>query len=276
MTHIFTQISSKISFIIPTLGDREFELERILKSLANQLIPKEVNIEVIVVNQGNDIKFIIDNFSDSNITISYHKVDFKGLSKARNYAFQFCTGEIIILADDDCWYPPEAVFKIIEAHKNYSHELITFNIYDKLNNIPYKKYKKRASNHSWITIYSISSIEITFKRSILEFGVSFCEEFGMGTNHPSGEELIFCNELRKKGIKLKYIPHIIVYHEKKKDINNLKLGGGELFFELFHYNSIWIYLLFIFKKLINKQINFSQALFMYNKLIKILAHRISK
>lgn len=260
----------KISFIIPTLGDCEFELRRILNSLARQVLIKDIKIEAIIINQGNDISFILDEFAESNITISYHKISSKGLSKARNYAFQVCKGDVIVLADDDCWYPSDAVTKIIDAHTRYPHDLITFKIYDKLNDIPYKKYKEKIINHTWFTLFAISSIEITFKQSILKSGISFNEKFGLGAEHTSGEEIIFCKEVHNKKFKMKYIPKTVVYHEKKKDPKLLKLGSGGLFYELFHYNSIWIYLVFLIKQLAKKNINLGQMLYMYTDLLKIL------
>ncbi|MFH2032136.1 MAG: glycosyltransferase family 2 protein [Bacteroidota bacterium] len=263
----------KINFIIPTLGNREFELRRVLKTLVTQVLIEDIEIEAIIINQGRDLSLIIDEFGKSNIAISCHKVNFKGLSKARNYAFQFCKGDVIVLADDDCWYPQDAVSKIINTHIKYPHELIAFKIYDKLNNIPYKKYKKEMFDHSWFTLFTISSIEITFKRSILESGLAFNEKFGLGAEHPSGEELIFCKRVLEGGAKMRYIPEIVAYHEKKEDPKLLKLGGGELFYELFHYNSIWIYLIFLIKQLAKNVINPFQVLYRYIDLLKILKQK---
>ena len=95
----------KISVLVPTLGERTKEIERLLKSLLNQTYK---NFEIIIITQGNHdtIKKIINKYKKLNII--HIVMNTKGLSKARNEGLNAATGEIIVLSDDDCWYPKES------------------------------------------------------------------------------------------------------------------------------------------------------------------------
>lgn len=91
--------SSKLdlSIIIPTIGRRD-QVIKLMKSIVKaDLI--NISFEIIVVNQ-NKVGFFNDILSEfDNVTIK--DVDFKGLSKAKNYGFLNSKGQYLIFLDDD-------------------------------------------------------------------------------------------------------------------------------------------------------------------------------
>ena len=90
----------KFTLILCTLG-RDVEVEAFLKSLSNQTYQ---NFELIIVDQNIDerVNNIVQKFNFRDLR--YFKVKFTGLSKARNFALNFTTGDVVCFPDDDCVY----------------------------------------------------------------------------------------------------------------------------------------------------------------------------
>ena len=106
----------KISVLVPTLGTREEELNRLIDTLEKQTYK---NFEVIFVTQGNHDKIANMIKSHKHLTIKQLKMNTKGLSKARNVGLKAVTGDIVILSDDDCWYPFDAFEHITDIFDCY-------------------------------------------------------------------------------------------------------------------------------------------------------------
>lgn len=90
-----------ISFIIPTLN-RPQELKRLLDSFVAQTVRPD---EIIVVNQG---EFLPDYQS-----VKQCQVDFKSLTKARNFGVKQSVGDIVCFLDDDVVLDKEYVKNIL-------------------------------------------------------------------------------------------------------------------------------------------------------------------
>lgn len=202
----------KISFLVPTIGNREKELVRLFDSFLRQT---SQNFEVIVVVQSNfnSIQKICQEYRD-RIAILYVESNEKGLSKARNKGLSYCKGDVIVLSDDDCWYPEDAV-EIIrnEFQKKHINVLLT-QIYDYKKKQLYKKYSRSEKIiKSEFSLLSKSSIEIAFENNYTK--VCFDERLGLGAEFVCGEEVDFLINLYRNGAKMIYIPKISVYHDKK-------------------------------------------------------------
>lgn len=88
----------KISIIIPTLG-RLKEVDELLQSMIDV---QNYSHEVIVVDQNfnNSLDHIISQYT-VKFNIKHYKVDFRSLSKAKNYGIRKAKGELICFPDDD-------------------------------------------------------------------------------------------------------------------------------------------------------------------------------
>ena len=102
---------------------------------------------------------------------------------------------------------------------------------------------------------NVSSIEITFKlKSIQNANIKFDEEFGLGTEMPTGEESIFLvDAYKKKFLKILYVPIPIVIHPLESsgtEWNNEKMikGKGAMFGRMFGKFGYFFNLLFSLKK----------------------------
>jgi len=202
----------KATFLVPTLGNRKVEIVRLLNSLQNQSYK---NFEVIFISQDNheSLEELIGMYT--SIDIKQLKSYEKGISVARNVGLKVAQGDIIVLSDDDCWYPIDAMKDIVDIFsKERSAKIILTQIFDKENNVMYKNYPndKKYINYK-LQLMSKSSIEIAYKRKEMVHN-NFDERFGIGAEFICGEEVDFLlRNLSRNAIF--YSPTVTVYHAQK-------------------------------------------------------------
>ena len=136
----------------------------------------------------------------------------KGLSRNRNNAIRNATGDICLIADDDCIYRPEYFNTIINTfHKDSSLDLAAFRFKTECESknypdIPYNLQKLHKGHH-------ISSIEIAFRRTSVQGKLWFNEQFGLGAPVlQSCEDNIFIFDAVNSGLNCRYFPYIITEH----------------------------------------------------------------
>lgn len=207
-----------VSLLIPTLGTRIREITRLLDSLREQTFK---DYEVVLISQ--------DNYELLNsLLIKYPDIDIKnifstpkGLSISRNVGLDNISGNLIILSDDDCWYPPEAIKTIVDCFARTDADILLTQIFDKSNNQPYKNYSiKEKVIKNKLELMSKSSIEIAFKKKSIHS--LFDTDFGLGSRFVCGEEVDFLiNNLKSN--RICYVPVTTVYHDKKNNKNNMQI-----------------------------------------------------
>ncbi|MBI9059639.1 MAG: glycosyltransferase family 2 protein [Labilibaculum sp.] len=202
----------KISLILCTLGDRDQELKRLLSSLESQTYK---NFELIIVSQinHNPVETALLN---SKLTYKHIKINKKGLSLARNIGLQYVSGDFCSISDDDCWYPENGLMDVVETIKRNSLvKIFSFKIFDPISNCQYKDFYWNESKFlNKLTIGKVSSIELFFSNEIINKGIRFDENFGLGAKFPSGEENIFLSDILKTKSNILFQPKFIVYHLK--------------------------------------------------------------
>lgn len=205
-----------ISILIPTLGERKDELIRLLESLKIQSYKE---FEVIIISQDNHD--VIKEIKEKYTYKIKHIINCeKGLSKSRNLGINQCDGDLLLLSDDDAWYPKNALKTIISEFQNEDSDIICFKIYDPILGKEYKRYKKHRRQVRSIQILKKSSIEICFNiKKIKKEELRFNEDFGLGSKYISGEENIILKKLIDLKYKVVFVDKIIVYHRKKENIS---------------------------------------------------------
>ena len=130
----------------------------------------------------------------------------KGLSKSRNLAIQYATGDICLLCDDDEQLDPSYEETILCAYERMPEaDMICFRIA----NQPSRLKQETQRLTKW-TAMRIASWQITFRReSILKSGIRFDEDMGAGTGNGGGEEVKFLRDCIKAGLKAYYVPKSI-------------------------------------------------------------------
>ena len=118
----------------------------------------------------------------------------RGLAANRNNALKNAQGDILLLSDDDTKYKAENLQNIIKKFRTYPKaDIICFKAV-------YAKRPKGSFFSSW---------EIAFRRS--QNLPVFDERFGLGSQYLAcGEEEVFLHSAYKKGLKIIFLPEVIV------------------------------------------------------------------
>lgn len=166
-------------------------------------LKKNMNLnKCVIINQITDKNELINKKEKDFKVLSFRE---KGLSKSRNRAISNSSGDICILADDDMYYQKNYEEIILNAYKKHSNaDLIAFIVPH--DNRKGKKILKEGKI-GFLNIMRIQSVQVTFKKkSIVENDIKFDENFGAGTKYFCGEETIFLNDCRKKGLNIYFVP----------------------------------------------------------------------
>ncbi len=102
----------RFSFIVCTV-DRTGELEQFLRSLKAQ---SHKDFELILVDQNSDDRLVpLVRTYEGELSIIHVRVHKRGASRARNVGMEYASGDILSFPDDDCWYPPELLEKVVRT-----------------------------------------------------------------------------------------------------------------------------------------------------------------
>ena len=172
----------KFSILLPTLGIRKNEVDRLLNSLKQQTYK---DFEIVIVSQINhdEINKLMDKWKE--LDIKHIEIEEKGISLSRNIGLSECDGEWIILSDDDCWYPNNALEIINRRIIDYEADVILSQIYDPKNQKTYKSYSNKMKIiRNKYELMSKSSIEIAIKNE--KIIKKFDTNFGLGAKFVCG------------------------------------------------------------------------------------------
>jgi len=165
----------------------------------HELIAKmNIQSDAVIVNQCADDsveKFLYDNHS-----IIWINTTQRGLSKSRNMALSYATAEICLIADEDEVLENGYPRIVEEAFNRYPKaDIISFN-YHRIN-APTQIKTNKSGKGSRFKYYS--SVSLAFKlNKIKKHGLHFNEMIGAGSEYCAGEETVFEQECRKKGLKI--------------------------------------------------------------------------
>jgi GT2 family glycosyltransferase len=107
---------SAIDLVVPTLG-RTSELARFLDSIAAQAWDGRKRVILVDQNPDDRLLPIVGAFRDG-LAILRLRSD-PGVSRACNVGFRECTAPVIGRADDDCWYSPETLERVVETFEEH-------------------------------------------------------------------------------------------------------------------------------------------------------------
>lgn len=176
----------------------------------------QINENLIIVNQSFDHQLVSD-FEHIKVINSKEY----GLSKSRNLALKYSTQELCWILDDDCVIFPDAVDHIIEAHQEYTFDVLTFKTKNHKGEDFYN-YPNKFSSLDLKTIEKVLSPEITFKRlPILNAGLKFDQRFGLGAQFQDSENYVFLDEVLKTNLKIGFVPKAIVQHKAITSSDNV-------------------------------------------------------
>lgn len=212
-----------------------------------------VSVNIVIVNQCKDVDHEVPEY------LNFYE---RGLSKSRNRCLENAQADFCLITDNDTYLNDKAISIIEEAFLDYPDaDVLTFQVETPEGEL-YKSYKEKFFWHDKLSLAKVSSVEIAFRRkSILHNNIKFDEDFGLGSYYPTSEEYIFLVDALNKGLKIGYVPEVIVYHPKESsggDFSNKELvyAKGAMISRVFGTKGILICLLFSLKKYKYSSMNF--------------------
>lgn len=170
------------------------------------------DFSILIVNQTEENKLLVSDFPSIRVINSFEK----GLSKSRNLALKNAIGKIVLIADDDVIYMNDFDTKIIQAYNQYDNKAVISFCIEKPNGLLFKKYSPNAKkNLSLMELFNVLSIEISLNKLILDkLGITFDENFGLGSEFQMGEEAVFLSDIKNKNQQIAFVPSVIVIHSE--------------------------------------------------------------
>lgn len=201
----------RISFIIASLNDRARQLQSCVDSIVKAYEKKkDSDLEILVVLQkvkerDCDIKTRYPGL------IKIYYIEEKGLSRARNYAIGKSRGDLLIFLDDDAMIKNDFLDILSSSPLIASADALCGRVCDQNANRSFSgdkmKYLRRTDFR-----YFMGSSHI-LKRSVIDKIGAYDEDFGAGAKYPGAEDSDVFFRLKRRFIKIFYIPEIVFYHD---------------------------------------------------------------
>jgi len=200
--------------LVVTSYDRQRDLDRFARGIAQQTSGGD--IELIFVAQGG-ARILIPNECPATIRVVERPAASRiPLSKARNIGVQFFGGDIIGFPDDDCWYEPDLLCKVVQYFDDHPDvDCICTNVFDPERQLSYgKRPIGVVQKVSFLNLFRLPTSAGMFIRrgAFLKIGGCFNEFLGVGTRIGSGEEIEVVARLLSESLTVHYVGSIQVYH----------------------------------------------------------------
>ncbi len=183
-----------------------------IKRVKNLILPPIENVSYLISWQHSSCTLpqVPNELCREDIKVVH--LNGRGLSRNRNNALRHASGDICLIADDDCSYLPEYFTKIVDTFGNdKALDLATFKMKFSYEGKSYPDYAFNLK--SFPKGYYTTSFEIAFRRSAIQGKLWFNEMFGLGAPVlQSGEENIFIIDAIKLGLNCSFFPIVIVEH----------------------------------------------------------------
>jgi len=201
-----------VSLIVATRY-RTAEVKKLLDSLAAQTCQE---FEVIVVDQNDDERLVpVLEAYNPVLRIRHVRSNTSGKAAANNVGLRICDGGVVGFPDDDCWYAPNLLRRIVDGFDTHpewdgmtgceapSEEFVRNDRFDQVSGrVVQGNIMRRHISFA------------AFFRTMALTGLFYDERLGIGaeTIWGSGEETDFILRFLKRGCWVQYEPSLVVYH----------------------------------------------------------------
>ncbi len=197
-----------IDILVCTLDDGIYDVKQVL-------LPENPHIKYIISWQQTKKYSSIIPQALIREDVQIYILKGKGLSRNRNNAIKHATSEVCLIADDDVVFNIEGIMRVCEFYQQHPEvDVLTYKFSSKFNQ---KKHPDYSFNLKMAPKgYSVSSIEISFRREKIQGIISFNELLGLGAPYAgAGEENLFLLDCLNQNLKCHYAPINVLYHNEE-------------------------------------------------------------
>lgn len=198
-----------ISLILATVH-RTTELNRLFNSLAAQTFH---DFEVIVVDQNTDdrLQAVLRRARCLGLRIRHVRHHPPNLALARNAGIATASGHWLGFPDDDCWYEPDTLARLMMRCRQYDHpQGVICRWIEQDHRLPAGLLSWERSSR--FRDFPVSSITLFFERSLIAQVGGFDGRLGVGQWYGAGEETDIVLRALRTGAMLAHEPLAIVHH----------------------------------------------------------------
>lgn len=199
----------EFSLILATVG-RTAELNRLFDTLAAQTLH---DFDVIVVDQNRDDRLlpILHRARYLGLIVRHLKHSPPNLALARNAGIAAADGQWLGFPDDDCWYEPQTIERILARvrHADRPQGVIARWVE--------QDPAQPSGSLSWhrssrFRDVPVSSITLFFRHELMDRIGGFDGRLGVGQWFGAGEETDIVLRALSAGARLAYEPQALVHH----------------------------------------------------------------
>lgn len=173
--------------------------EKLLQSL-------NINSSFVIGNQTDKDSMDCVSFRGNDGLVVSRKE--KGVGRNRNITLEYATSDICILSDDDMSFfdgYPETVENVFSKMKDA--DVIIFNLGNAGNKRKRTSKVKKLNKYNYM---NYGAARIAFRRASISYhGIFFNCNFGGGTPHSAGEDVLFVGDCISKGLNVYVVPETI-------------------------------------------------------------------
>jgi Predicted glycosyltransferases len=196
------------SVAVPTKG-RTTELTALLASIAESTVMPD---RIIIVDQNDDDRLASVVAGFPKLPIMHHRVSFRGLSAAKNFAARVCESEILFTPDDDCRVFPSTFATALTELASTRADVVFGKCVDENGADAIVAFKKEPG---WLSPQRIDGMFVepaTAARTSVMRETPFDETLGVGTFHGAEEGLDWVLRLLAAGKRLYFQPAVEFVH----------------------------------------------------------------
>lgn len=198
-----------VSLIVATLGINN--IHPLLDSLEKQTCEK---YECIVVDQSEDK--VLEDIGSKYRNIKYISSLRKGNSYNRNLGIMQASLNILAFPDDDCFFSPNVVEKVLDIFLKKPHIVgVSGSWRDSITGDVVLSGSRNKYVNSFNVWTSVTNITIFLKSNVVKTIGGYNEAFGLGSKmFEGGEETDFILKVIENGNKILYEPDLVIYHQR--------------------------------------------------------------
>lgn len=198
------------SVAVPTMG-RTDELAALLQSIGDSTVRPA---QIIIVDQNNDDRLapIVAQFSW--LGIDHHRVSFRGLSAAKNYAARVASSDVLFTPDDDCRVLANTFQTALDELARTGADVVFGKCFDENGADSIIRYRKKPG---WLSPNRLEGMFVepaTALRTAVLRDIPFDEVLGVGTFHGAEEGYDWVLRLLHARKRLYFQPAVRFFHPR--------------------------------------------------------------